>query len=101
MIKKGKGIKSNAKRIAKALQNGESDLGLVTIKVSQPLLKEMTENRKEMKLYCKYINEYFYNHGFTDEDGYYWYSVTDGYEKAIDGEEGELIFEVNDEYTSL
>lgn len=31
---------------------------------------------------------------------FYWYHVTEGYERSMDGEEGELVFEVNDEYTT-
>lgn len=101
MIKKGKDLKSNAIRLAKAILNEEPDcFGQVEIKVSKALKADMTSSLKVARNYMRHMNEYLRAHGHTDEDdGTYWYSIVRDYSDCEE-DPSIIAFQVDDEYMS-
>lgn len=100
MIKKGKDLKSNAIRIAKAiLKEIPDECGYVYLKLSKALSAEM-DDLKVAREYMKCINIYLRAHGHKDEDdNTYWYlKLRDFYEG--DEDPSEFVFSLEDEYMS-
>ena len=101
MIKKGKDLKSNAIRIAKAILKEIPDLDeCVSIQVSKALMDEMNGNLKVAREYMKNINIYLRAHGHKDEDdNTYWYLKLRDYWQS-DEDPSEFVFALEDEYMS-
>lgn len=101
MIAKGKDLKSNAIRIAKAiLKQMPDEDGYSYIKVSKSLAAEMTGNFKVSREYMKHINIYLRAHGHKDEDdNTYWYQKLSDYYPS-DEDPTEFVFVLEDEYMS-
>lgn len=100
-IAKGKDLKSNAIRIAKAILKEIPDIdGCIYIKLSQKLAAEMTGNLKVSREYIRCINEYLRAHGHKDaDDNTYWYQKLNDYYPS-DEDPTEFVFSLEDEYTS-
>lgn len=100
-IAKGKDLKSNAIRIAKAILKEIPDLDeCVSIQVSKALMDEMTGNLKVSREYMRCMNEYLRAHGHRDEDdGYYWYCLVRDYWQD-DDDPSVIVFSLETEYMS-
>lgn len=101
MIAKGKDLKSNAIRIAKAILKQMPDIdGCVYIKISKALAAEMVGNLKVSREYIRHINIYLRAHGHKDEDdNTYWYCLVRDYWRS-DEDPTEFVFALEDEYMS-
>lgn len=101
MIAKGKDIKHNAIRLAKAILKEMPDcFGHVDVKVSKALKADMTSSLKTSREYMRHMNEYLRAHGHRDEDdGTYWYSIVSDYFET-DDDPSIIVFHIEDEYTS-
>lgn len=101
MIAKGKDLKSNAIRIAKAILKEIPDIDdCVYIKLSQALSAEMTGNLKVSREYMRHINIYLRAHGHKDEDdNTYWYQKLNDYWRS-DEDPSVFVFALEDEYMS-
>lgn len=100
MIKKGKDLKSNAIRIAKAILKEVPDLDeCVSIQVSKALMDVMTGNLKVSREYMRCINIYLRAHGHKDEDNTYWYCLVRDYWQDDDNP-SVIVFSLETEYMS-